>query len=97
MMTDVRHECSNSRVDVLFDEVAELRARAKINDTNITATMIDLRELAVTFKGLIVQQREQHDAFMERATSKFNQLDCHIRVLADIVLRMKHGKKGDQP
>ena len=95
-MTDFAPDGGNGRMDALIDEVAELRARAKINDTNITATMIDLRELAVTFRGLITQQREQHDAFLERATSKFSQLDCHVRVLADIVLRMKHGKKGEQ-
>jgi hypothetical protein len=85
-------DCSMSTViSTLSDDVGELRARANINDRNITEAIIGLQTMAIEFRVTVAKHNEQFREFSADMKRLRDDLSCQIHVLGEYILKMKHG------
>lgn len=101
-MTDARlddggngRDCAmRSVISTLADDVGELRARANINDRNITQAILSLQSMTIEFRVAVAKQGEQFRELASSLRKLRDDLGCQIEVLGQYVLELKHGTES---
>ncbi len=78
------------------DDIAELRARAKMNDSAVTEALYELREISLVFKNLIAQQDSKLKLLMDRFEKANAEHACQMRSIGEWLLQIKHRRDGEQ-